>query len=254
MANLTLPEPTREAFHISGTAPKICFFHGFTGTPYELRPLANFIHDKTGRGCVGPILPGHAQNVETLNKVTHEEWIFHMALALKEAAHDEPVDIVGFSMGGLIATHMAAHYPEMVRRLVLLAPAYHLHFFSAAGVFISRMGVRHWLPQVSKLGGCDVADAEAKAKNPTLSHIPSHALLELDELRKYALTVIEQVNCPTLVVWGENDKTIHNKKGAVAIEKMPCNPKSHTLKNSRHILGLDNDRDELAELVTEFLS
>lgn len=253
MPKIILPEPTKESFEFQGSKPAIQFIHGFTGTPYEIRPLARHIHDQTGRHCLGQILAGHGLDAQYLNTVTHSDWVIQNAMELASLSHDGPVDVVGFSMGGLVATHLAALYPHLVRRLVLLAPAFHLKFLPSAGVFLARAGVKHWLPQVPKLGTCDVADIEARQKNPTLKHIPSHALLELDRLRKEVLTEVSQVSCPTLVVWGAADKTVHNRKGAKVADKIRNKPKSHTLQNSRHILALDNDRDELAELVTNFL-
>lgn len=38
----------------------------------------------------------------------------------------EPINIVGFSTGGAIALHVAAEYPQLVRRLVLASAAHHL--------------------------------------------------------------------------------------------------------------------------------
>ena len=36
---------------------------------------------------------------------------------------DQPIDLVGYSMGGAIGAYFAAHHPEKVRRLGLIAPA-----------------------------------------------------------------------------------------------------------------------------------
>ncbi len=60
-----------------------------------------------------------------------EPGISFEALAVEHAEairqrFDEPVDIVGISTGGSIALQLAADFPELVRRLVLVSSAYRL--------------------------------------------------------------------------------------------------------------------------------
>src|SRR5512143_863129 len=47
--------------------------HGFTGTPYEVRPLAEHL---AGRGLevATPVLPGHGQDAAALNRTTWRDW------------------------------------------------------------------------------------------------------------------------------------------------------------------------------------
>jgi pimeloyl-ACP methyl ester carboxylesterase len=46
------------------------------------------------------------------------------AAMIKNELNSEPVDVIGESYGGLIAQHLAANHPELVRRLVISMSAY----------------------------------------------------------------------------------------------------------------------------------
>lgn len=50
-------------------------------------------------------------------------FIQHLSDLMVHEHVDEPVTLVGFSMGGAVAAHFAAANPRMVERLILLAPA-----------------------------------------------------------------------------------------------------------------------------------
>jgi pimeloyl-ACP methyl ester carboxylesterase len=46
------------------------------------------------------------------------------ATMIKNEFNSEPVDVIGESYGGLIAQHLAANHPELIRRLVISMSAY----------------------------------------------------------------------------------------------------------------------------------
>ena len=46
----------------------------------------------------------------------------HVATGIAQIAQGKPIDLVGFSFGSLVAGFIAAHHPELVNRLVLIAP------------------------------------------------------------------------------------------------------------------------------------
>ena len=55
-----------------GRAAALCL-HGLTGTPYEVRPLAEAI-SAAGIRAVGPALPGHNETPERLAATSHTDF------------------------------------------------------------------------------------------------------------------------------------------------------------------------------------
>lgn len=95
--------------------------HGFTGSPYEVEPLVDFLKKHTDWEIAAPTLPGHGETLQ-LKGVRYKDWIKHAEEELKKLmVKCETVYVIGFSMGGLIAAYLAVNYP--VKKLVLLSPA-----------------------------------------------------------------------------------------------------------------------------------
>ena len=103
---------------IAGDSRGVLCLHGITGTPFEIRPLAEALGR---RGCtvLAPMLAGHGGTLGDLAASGWPDW-----LASAEAALDSlqarvgggPVAICGFSMGGLLALRLARHVPRADRR------------------------------------------------------------------------------------------------------------------------------------------
>ncbi|WML50198.1 alpha/beta fold hydrolase [Neobacillus sp. PS3-34] len=100
--------------------------HGFTGAPYEVEPLVEYLKEQTDWLFSVPTLPGHGDNL-SLKGIKYQQWIEYAEEELKKLlANCDQVYVIGFSMGGLIASYLAANYN--IDKLVLLsAAAYYIN-------------------------------------------------------------------------------------------------------------------------------
>ncbi|HEX6288010.1 MAG TPA: alpha/beta fold hydrolase [Herpetosiphonaceae bacterium] len=111
--------------------------------------------------------------------------------------------LIGHSMGGQIATHVAAEYPDRIDRLVLVA---------ASGLVradLLRMMLR--LPAAGRYGRLDFL--------PTLAYDalragPINLLLSaLDLLSNDVTASLGKIIAPTLLIWGAQDKLVPSAVG-----------------------------------------
>ncbi len=89
--------------------------HGYTGSPADLRELADYLADR-GVSVSVPLLPGHGTTPHDLAKTTDRDWL--CAVRSASTALASTVDrlyYVGFSFGGNLALHLAAEEPGRVR-------------------------------------------------------------------------------------------------------------------------------------------
>lgn len=103
-----------------GGKPAALLIHGFASTPRETEGLGEALL-AAGLTVSIPRLPGHGTNGEDFLTTCWRDWLRHCVDAyLDLAARHDPVSLVGFSMGGLLAIVLAARFP--VKSLALLAP------------------------------------------------------------------------------------------------------------------------------------
>lgn len=133
MENQGLPQSLRrpaicpegaEPIAVQGDRRGVLLLHGLTGSPWELRPLAEALA-REGRSVAVPLLAGHGTSPRALENTTWNDWLSSGRTALRWLERRcRRVDVVGFSMGGLAALRLVAELaPSQRGRLVLLAPA-----------------------------------------------------------------------------------------------------------------------------------
>ena len=74
-----------------------------------------------GRRIIGVELQGHGHTPDTGRAMSIERFADDVAELIDRVADGGPVDVWGFSLGGLTATALAVRHPAKVRRLVLAA-------------------------------------------------------------------------------------------------------------------------------------
>lgn len=120
------PVPRDHAPFWLGTGEIGCLLvHGFTGSPAEMRPLGQKLAH-LGYTVHAVQLAGHDGTSDLVGTVDASAWIADVERGLCEVRqHCAHVFVIGFSMGGALALHLAARHPEIVA-LVALSPAIRL--------------------------------------------------------------------------------------------------------------------------------
>lgn len=100
------------------SAPPVLMLHGWLDNAGSFAPLARAL---TGRRLWIPDLPGHGRSGHR-PAGTWYHFVDYVSdvMALAQALGLPQFDLIGHSMGGAIATLVAAAYPERIRRLVLI--------------------------------------------------------------------------------------------------------------------------------------
>ena len=94
--------------------------HGYTSSPYEFLDFSKDF-EIDGFSLSIPLLRGHGKSVAELKNCQWYEWFEDAKKALFELRKScKRIFVIGQSMGGTLALHLAAHY--QVEGLVLLAP------------------------------------------------------------------------------------------------------------------------------------
>jgi len=109
-------------FLFQGNSTGVLLIHGLTGTAEEMRYLGDRLNRDLGFTVSGVLLAGHGQDFLTFQEYGWQDW--HQSvkaglLDLLEAC--DPLFVVGFSMGGLLAILLALEFGDRIRALALLS-------------------------------------------------------------------------------------------------------------------------------------
>jgi carboxylesterase len=225
--------------------------HGFTGTPYEMRYLGDQLA-RAGFHAHGLRLPGHGTRVEDLDATHWYDW----ARAVEDA-YDTlrmrcgQVAVVGQSLGGLLALHLASRRPDVAAVATLAAPLW----LEGLGARVARWaadGVLRRIKAIPKLRGSDVRDKRVRAEIPSYRAIPTRALAELSAFMRVVDGGLDRIAQPVLVLHGQHDHTAPVACAARIAQRTHA-VRTRILPRSYHLIATDVERDVVAAEVIDFL-
>lgn len=234
------------AIHLIGSEPVftlassngILMIHGFTSTPFEFREMTEHFAQH-GISVSVPLIRGHGTTPEDLNKVKWYDWFEDVKYALFELRkHCKKVIVIGQSMGGTLALHLASHY--QVEGVVTLA----------AGVFVKQKKKSRLLPFVTPFvkvarnnRGPDIFDETAKKTAISYKETPLSAAQELKKMFMHVKRDLSEVYAPALLIHSTNDHVIDYKSSRYIYDHISSRDKRLlSLNKSYHVLTLDTDK------------
>lgn len=213
------------------------------------------------RWLIAPDIPGFGLSAETApyTMVHLVEWL----AAFREALDLPPLDLVGHSFGGALATSFALSYPEDVATVLLSAPA--LLAAVAYPQFVKKMMIWLRLPE----SGTAVSQANRIVQQAvrSSSFAPEqfddavwerrvleyhHARASADVLKALAFYDVRpqlpQLHLPVCIVWGENDPVL-SISDLDELEALLPQVEVHRLPECGHIVMLEkfNEFIEIAQ-------
>src|SRR5215216_3365602 len=232
--------PSTANYVQQGTGTPVILIHGLAASLHDWDDLIPEL-TKNGYAAYAPDLLGHGESPRLEVLTYRMDWVFeHFFYWMKSLRLTEPAILIGHSLGGYIALEYARRLSARTRGLVLVNP-----FYSRAQLpFLIRKTYSR--PNLSKLVigkvpekwfrfFVDVSSAtighsvgalrslperiraqtvlDYKRTPPGVYHLPG-AISEITNL-------LPEINTPTLVVWGDRDRTLSPASFTRLVKALP---------------------------------
>lgn len=210
----------------------LLLLHGFASSPAVYREMIPKITGYDAILC--PVLPGHGTNLDDFSSVKANDWLTAAAGACKTLCETyDKVDVMGLSLGGLLAYYLSKKFP--IHHLYLLAPALALKSNIPLLLNLARLLNKFGFKFLRNHAGNLYANQHAEL---VYRQLPLNTIIEI--LSFIQATPIILPSCPVDVFLGRYDKVVDSNKVALLFSGL-SQTQIHWLEHSAHVLPLDGD-------------
>ena len=262
-------------YPIAGSGPAVLLIHGMINSSRHWRQLALSLADEYT--VIAPDLIGHGDSATPRGDYSlgaHAAAIRDLLAALEIRS----ATVVGHSLGGGVAMQFFWQFPDRVDRLVLVSsgglgpkvsPLLRVAALPGASTAVALASRPRVLAALTGLAG-ELArrgsergiylDAVVRALRPLQGAGQRRAFLQtlraVIDSRGQRVSAVDRLYLlgptPTMIVWGERDRTIPLEHGRAAHEAIP-HSRFETLPRAAHFPHLE-DPEGLAEVLSDFLA
>lgn len=223
----------------------VILFHAYTGTPADVRILANFLHRHHYNVYI-PVFKGHEQSdVQAILSATPYEWWqeAQQAVRLVRSKGYSTIAALGLSMGGIMATGLAVAQQVEI-----------------AGTFCSPVSVQNAQLPGLLTAFMEFAEASLKKQGILLEQVPDlrqQAIEQMAAIQELAASFASQLSIvtgPFYIAQAEQD-TLVNPEVSIEMKEKLVNAAVdfHWFEESGHVITVGKQKQEFQETVLQFL-
>lgn len=215
--------------------------HGWSSSWYAMSPLLPLLSRRFR--CLAVDLPGYG-NSERLRERTSIPRYAELLARLIQDLSENPAVLVGHSMGGMISLTLAMRYPQLVERMVLLAPTISGDLSTSIKLSVSPITMLERFPladravaalepymlrvtdrimrpvsfaERTEISAEDYERLRADARRPGQGRVRAECYwaMRQNDLRGR----LAQVETPALVIWGAEDNTVPLRDAGVVADE-----------------------------------
>lgn len=255
----------------------VVLIHGLTGTPNEMRFLANFLNKK-GYTVICPRLANHGESIWVLKHTKWREFYESVRRLFIEggelADQKGPIFTGGLSMGALLALLLADEFKDKISGVCCLAPTLFYDGWNTPwSRFILPLGyhtpLKHFFyfkeepPYGIKNEAIQsrIHKYYADAKLEDIENVeqygypffPVTQLCQLKLLVRYLVKKLPGIRFPVQLVQAKDDDMTSVKNSKFIYDRIGSAKKEIVLLyNSYHVITADQERDTVAEKMGNF--
>ncbi len=227
----------------------VLLVHGLNGTSSDFAGLEEFLQDR-GMLTNNMLLPGHGVHVRELISKGWSDWekaVRQELQALKQRC--DVVFLVGHSLGGALALHVAAH--EEVAGIVSMCAPLYMHPWTELVVGLAKRVT----PLLPSLGEDVHWQIRRRYKRDVYRWMPMASVESMLRFLPQLRAELPHVTVPALVMTSIFDHVVPARDGREIYRLLGSKEKYLvTLHRSYHVIMKDHDREEVFAKTAAFIT
>ncbi len=228
---------------------KVIILHGWTYSTEKYETINELLKAKGLKTSILKV-PGFTKKLYTDKAWNLDDYINWLKQILDK--EKEKVTLIGHSNGGRIALNFAVKYPQKLSNLILI---------DSAGIYHNELAIRLkrlFFGTLAKIGKKLTSSEKLRSLLYKMTgerdyrNASSHMRKTMVNLMKSDMSLnLEKVNVPTLIIWGEKDKTTPLSDG-ILLNRLIKNSKLEIIKDAHHSPHFTNAQ-EVAKIIYEHI-
>jgi carboxylesterase len=251
-------------YFLEGDRSGVLLIHGLTGTPTEMRFVANGLHHEHGFTVHGMQLAGHCGDEADLLVTDRHDWIASAREALDGLRRRvDHVFVAGLSMGAVLALRLAIDAPDAVDGVALYGTSlfydgwamppiarllWLLPFAVSLGIGRRARFMEPFPYGIKNKRMRDVISVAMIGGDSAGAGLPGNPWPSLAECLRLSSSVrrsLHLVKAPCLVVHARDDDVASLRNVRVVRQRVPAPVEFVQLENSYHMITVDQERGEV---------
>lgn len=227
--------------------------HGFTGSPYDMRELADFLYSHDIDVAVARIA-GHGTHIKDLMETKYEHWYESVERFAEEVTgNSKRAYLVGYSFGSNIILDLAYRHPGRFKGVVCLGPSIYWHKRAYYKVLYTLFKIIH-VHKVKKpyVRRHQVTEWESTGN---YAEFPTYGLGEFrDVITSRTKKILSGVKTPTLIIHSRGDRISHPRSSDYLFEHLGSEYKEmFVLPDLNHNPLRSENKDKIFQRVLGFI-
>lgn len=233
--------------HDGSTEIGVLLSHGFTGSPFSMRPWADQLVAQ-GYSVRVPLLPGHGTRWQDMNRTGWPDWYGTVSESFAELRERcDQVFVFGLSMGGALCLRLAEEHGDAVAGVVLVNPS----------IMTLRKEIR-FVGMLSKIVPSvpPISDdiALAGVSEYAYPRTPLRAMASLTKFWALVRRDLAKVDQPLLVLHSAVDHVVEPENSHEILRGVSSTDATEVvLENSFHVATLDHDAQLIFDSSVDFV-
>ncbi len=232
----------------AGKSVGVLLSHGFTGSPFSIKPWARTLAEK-GYAVEVPRLPGHGTTWREMNTTTWSDWYGEVSRAFdKLRAENDAVVVGGLSMGAALVLQLASEHDAEIAGVIVVNPA----------VATKRKDVKllpvlkHVVPSFPAIANDIKKPGQDEYAYPKTPLKAAHSMMSS---WPGVVAGLGRITRPVLYLRSTEDHVVDELSEGIIKKRLGSTDVTWSpLENSYHVATLDNDAERIFEESAAFIA